>query len=706
MRSMSRFLEEGEKALPGHFKDTYKILLLAIIFLFLPNMEVRSQENENIEEGDTVGNVYEFELDPVVVIGDEAISEREVENPSKFMTVIDVSESTDRKETVSEVLSETVGVQVNSWSGPGGMSSMSIRGSSSSQVEVYLDGVPLNRAVTGVTNLEDLPLDNVQYIEVFRGGGPADFASAGIGGVVNLVTRKDMEGGLVSATYGSWDTYEASAMGAGPAGPANVLAFFGYRRSESDFEYDNDNGTPLNGSDDFTENRKNNDFESYDLTVRSTGQAGKWRVTVVATGHKKEQGLPGIQSVQAEETRLSTMRTVASGSVRNRDLFSGKLDLALGMDGLWENQILDDPEGELGTGGTRETANVMNTYGGHVKASWRINLDAVLTGYAELRKETYRPIEYEPDTFEGDLQERTQLTGVISAELTDETGKWTLLPALRHERYYNEIEGEGNFAWSSAGGDNNDTLDLTSPSVGVLYRWSEGLVLKANAGRFYRVPTFYELFGDRGVAVGNTDLEPEKSLNWDAGFVYKSPGKGPISKAYLEYAFFKNRVDDLIIFFQNSQRTIRAMNIGGALIAGHELAFGVTLFDDWRLSGNYTFQSAVDKGDVPYWQGNALPLRPMHEAYARLGWSHWERLSAWVDGNYVSGNYWDRANIYEVDDRRIYNAGVTAMVYKAEKVDASVTVEGKNLSDDRVADIAGYPLPGRSGYVTLQVRWR
>jgi iron complex outermembrane receptor protein len=726
---MSKDLEEGEKALPGNNKQFNSITLLkslcaafrgvsarAVFVSFLSgilavfifkndNFALAAEEGGQLSYGDTAG--FELELDTVIVLGEEITSERELENPSKFMTVIDVREAPGRVETVSEVLRDTVGVQINSWGGLGSFATASIRGSSASQVQVFLDGVPLNRAATGVTNLEDLPLDNVEYIEVFRGFTPPDFGASGIGGAINLVTRRSMEEGRqASLSYGSFETYKAELAGSGPAGKSRLFVFACYMSSLGDFEYENENGTPLNNKDDFTEERENNDFESYDLTARLARETGGWELAAIGAGHAKDQGLPGLASAQARRARLETDRGNLTVSARNRRLLDGALDLTVGADGLWESQTYDDPEGELGAGGPRKTENRMTAAGARLKTVWRFSGDdGILTGYLEYRGESYLPVEHVPDFDKGSEQSRTVLAAVLSAELTDPTGAWTMQATLRQERYWNRISGDPNFAWSRAAGDNTDTLDLTSPSLGLRCRVSDTLVLKANAGRFYRVPTFYELFGDRGVALGNTDLKPERGENYDLGFTYRGFDSGPVRRPYVEYAYFQSQIDDMIIFFQNSQRTIRATNIGGALIGGHELSFGLGLFDSIGVSGNYTFQSAVDRGDVPFWRDNQLPFRPMHEAFGRVEYGPGGRFRVFAEANYVSGNYWDRSNLFEVEDRRIYNLGATATAYQKNEVVVNVTGEGKNLADERIADVAGYPLPGVSYYLTIQASW-
>src|SRR5262249_427155 len=85
---------------------------------------------------------------------------------------------------------ESVGVQVRRFGGLGDFSTVSIRGSAAGQVQIYLDGVPLSRAENEVVNLNDLPLDAIDHVEVYRGTTPLGFAQSGPGGVVNARARR------------------------------------------------------------------------------------------------------------------------------------------------------------------------------------------------------------------------------------------------------------------------------------------------------------------------------------------------------------------------------------------------------------------------------------------------------------------------------------------------------------------------------------
>ena len=126
-------------------------------------------------------------LEEVLVTGPAV---RETTAPTAFATVVDTRAAPTGVETLSDALAETVGVQVRRFGGLGDFTTVSVRGFSPRQVQVYLDGVPLSRADNETVDLSDLHLDAVERVEVYRGTTPLRFAQAGPGGVVNVVTRR------------------------------------------------------------------------------------------------------------------------------------------------------------------------------------------------------------------------------------------------------------------------------------------------------------------------------------------------------------------------------------------------------------------------------------------------------------------------------------------------------------------------------------
>jgi iron complex outermembrane receptor protein len=115
------------------------------------------------------------------------------------------------------------------------------------------------------------------------------------------------------------------------------------------------------------------------------------------------------------------------------------------------------------------------------------------------------------------------------------------------------------------------------------------------------------------------------------------------------------------------------------------------------VSGNYTYQRAVDRSSIPYRRSKILPNRPIHEAHVHASLTA-GRCSAFYDYTFEDGNFLDRANLRPVAARYVHDAGVRFVLWRRLRA----TVECKNIRDSQVADLWGYPLPGRSYFVILQ----
>jgi len=254
--------------------------------------------------------------------------------------------------------------------------------------------------------------------------------------------------------------------------------------------------------------------------------------------------------------------------------------------------------------------------------------------------------------------------------------------------------------------------DTVSPRLGVRAEVVRGVTLLGNVGRYARVPTLAELFGNRGVIVGNPDLRPETARNADVGVRATPPAAGPFTDAALEYAWFDQAIDDLILLVQNSQRIVRPENVTSAAVRGHEVSARMRVGRHLGVTANYTRQDTEDTGDVRPLRGKRLPGRPADEAYVRvdLDWSRtrplplgraaarlWPaRLS--YEANVIAGNFLDRANVRRVDRRILHDVALSVDLPVST---LRLTLEGKNLGDDRTRDVLGFPLPGRSFFVTL-----
>ncbi|MEE8304203.1 MAG: TonB-dependent receptor plug domain-containing protein, partial [Candidatus Tectomicrobia bacterium] len=232
------------------------------------------------------------QLPTVEVQGQYLGAEQRIRDSTTFATVVDVSESTAQVDSIVDVLSESVGVQVRRFGGLGAFSTVSIRGSTPSQVGVYLNGVRLNQANFGLVDLGDIPLDNVERVEIYRGFSPLQLGAGSIGGSINLVTRQVVGETInrLSASYGSFDTRKFTLYRSQAFTNLGYVVLFNYTESDGDFEFFDDNGTPFNPFDDEVTKRQNNDFQSFNINAKGEMTVAGWNITLLDDFFTKDQG--------------------------------------------------------------------------------------------------------------------------------------------------------------------------------------------------------------------------------------------------------------------------------------------------------------------------------------------------------------------------------------------------------------------------------
>ena len=637
-----------------------------------------------------------------VVVTGEPISETQARAPTSFATVIDTSDHADRIETAADALADSVGVQVRRFGGLGAFSTISIRGSSANQVQFYLDGVPLSRAQNETVNVADLPFDGLDRIEVYRGTVPIGFSGGGLGGVVNLVTKTPPPTPTmqVEASYGSFETRKVVVERAQQFHGVDLLANVTYLGSQGDFTFLDDNGTPLNPYDDRRVTRQNNAFDSVDAILKGGASiANGVRLDLTSETFFKNQGVPGIGSNQSDDASFSNLRALNYLRVDAPGRVIDSLDLTGALFGSYERQALDDETGELGTG-NQKRHDETTLVGGNVISTYYPTPNHELGGFVELSYEGFAPYNAlatpanEPD------QTRLQASLSLQDQASFFDGRVLLVPTVGYQHIQDETSSTFSPSGAPSGPRETQTHDLWNPSIGGELRVLPELALRANFGQFERAPSFSELFGNRGAVVGNPALRPETGLTGDVGFVATLPAWKPFDRLHAEYAYFDRDVDDLIVLVQNSQRISRPTNLGAARIRGHELTLQGGALGHLSLDLNYTHQDAENRSDIPSQRGKQLPGRPADELYTRF--EVFDRLGKlYYEFNLVSGNFLDAVNFMSVPSRDVHTVGI------AVRVTAPLTLsfEVRNLTDNQISDVGGFPLPGRAYFGTATMKF-
>jgi iron complex outermembrane receptor protein len=415
----------------------------------------------------------------------------------------------------------------------------------------------------------------------------------------------------------------------------------------------------------------------------------------------RSNGVPGLGSYQSTTARSERRRRI--GQLRVAGTPVAHQQLHWWADGFYQhtNDQFTDRDKDLSLVAT-DTDNTIETYGGNARARWYapwmpVALEATVAG----TKEQYHPVSNLPQPGEGPDRWRQSTTASLGMDVFLMDQRLVLTGAYRSEHYENEFYDAPRFPWLPPTPQGRVTYRAESPSVGFRYQLSPWLAFKGNAGRYYRVPTFLELFGNTGSVTGNAALEPEHGDNLDIGAVINATRVGPLHSILFEASYFDNTAENLILFFPNSQYTSKPANIGAARIQGWEVSAATALAQRLELSLAYTRMDARDTSDIPYYHGNQLPSRTANNVNLSLS-GITGPLRVTYELHVIGSNWLDRANLRQAPARWLHGLLVSV---RTPVPGLLFSLEGLNLTDDPAVDVAGYPLPGRSIFSSLSYRY-
>jgi iron complex outermembrane receptor protein len=622
--------------------------------------------------------------------------------------------------SVADAVATAVGAHARSLGGLGAYASVSVRGAAPGHTAILIDGVPLARIAAVTTDLGRFSLDAFGQVDLYRGAVPVELGGAGVGGALNLVTRlgRGERGERVSASVGagSYGARHARLHYGDDHGPVQSSTTVGYQSARGDYTFFDNHGTLLNPRDDRTARRSNNGFDAVDGATR-WATTDRSLVGGVRAAYK-DQGLPGSTAQPAPSASLATTDVVADGAFDARVGPATARQLAYL---LVERQHLDDPRGELGLGAAdREYL----TLAGAASTTWRIALGPH-RGVAgvELRGERFR------DRATGGASPAlignrlaTAVTAAADLVIDPPDARLVITPAVRLDLVRTAptpmTAGPDAFAAQPARRD-------AVPSPRVTARWAvaDDLAIKGSAGWYARLPTLIEVFGNRGTILGSPGLRAERGPSADLGAVWApAGGLGDVDRILVEADGFAHRASDTIALVTSGGFIARAANVGDTQAYGGELVASARYARTASATVSYTRLVTEQLDGDASTNGKPLPRSPGHALYARgevsrrvLG----RQAAIWGDAAWQSESLLDPAGLGTVPGRLIAGAGGRVELFGGAAVALSVA----NLADLRIVqlpldpppspqltevpaaltDVAGFPLPGRTYY--LSVDW-
>ncbi|MDP2982040.1 MAG: TonB-dependent receptor [Candidatus Latescibacter sp.] len=634
-----------------------------------------------------------YESDEVVVVSRPAEESEAAANKPAMIAVVKRAEFEDRAKTVADVIMETPGAGIQTMGGLGDYTEVSLRGSNSQQVQVYIDGMLLNEANGGAVNLSTIPLSQTEQVEVWRSGAPAQFGGSAAGGVINIRTRDFLTSNRnFSVGYGSFNTMTVHSLGQFPAGKGQMLLSGGFSSSNNAFQFKSDNGTAYNPDDDYWTVRKNDGFREGNLM-------GKYRALIGADiildlsehllSNRKE--LPGRDIVQNSGAWLATTRNLFQARFTLGRFFHDRLEAEPNLYHIYTREHYSDLSNTVGWG-SQDNFYRTNTVRFNIPFLYRAGGRGAFTLTPGADHESYRPEQRLQRTIPLSC-DREHYSLTLDASLRFIRERLVVTSTIQRERFHSTFEGQPSS--TNPVTPKSSLILLTSSQGGVRFALSKNLSVSANYGDVGRAPGFYELFGDRGTTVSNPALRPERAERWDSGMKSSYENNRLPLGFSLEYAWFQNRYQDLIQWYTNDAGFLFPANVAKSWVRGTELVFSGRAGNHLSCSGNWTFQKSRVTGETNrIYRDKELPNRPGDYGSLKMKYALGRLVPFWFM-NHKGAYYLDRANqphkLYP--GRTMHDIGITVPF---DKLRVKMSFDIKNVTDVHTFDTQGMPLPGRS----------
>ncbi|MBS3742831.1 MAG: TonB-dependent receptor [Wenzhouxiangellaceae bacterium] len=469
--------------------------------------------------------------DPIVVTANR--TEQRADSVPARVSVID-RQDIERSQApdLLELLRLEAGIDIARNGGPGGQTSVFMRGANSNHVLVLIDGVRVAASGTGAFTWEVLDPAVIERIEIVRGPRAARWGSDAIGGVIQIFTRR-AEGLSAAARYASDNDRKATLSAGRQQGDLPLDLTLSGRKVDG-FSAQNPRGFAFDPDDD--------GFENFSA---ATGGS-----TNIAGGALQWRG------------RAATGETEFDRGETEFDNWSWRFDYRRNSSGPWQWQ--------LGAATVRDRLETETAFGSSEVVTRRLQGDWLA---------------------ERILGDDTQwLLGVDAwRESGVSRGQWN--ESRSNVGVFSGLEGaagRAGYELSLRVDEDEDFGTEVTGNAGVNWRFDDRWRAFASAGRAFRAPNFSQLFspGFGGLFAGNPDLDPERSWSAEAGLDF-NPGAGQ----RLTLSAYSNWIDDLIDF---SGVDFRAVNVKEARIRGLEFSHGAAI-GNWTSKFNLTWQDPEDR---------------------------------------------------------------------------------------------------------------
>lgn len=681
------------------------------------------------------------ELDEVVVVSNGVTRLKR----SAFNAVaLDTKALQNSTQNLSEALAQAPGMKIRESGGVGSDMQLMMDGFTGKHIKIFIDGVP-QEGVGSSFGLNNIPVNYAERIEVYKGVVPVGFGTDAIGGVINIITKKNRNKWFLDASYsyGSFNTHK-SYVNFGQTFRSGLTYEINVFQNYSDNNYYVD--TPVK---DFTTgaiNKKKiehvkrfHDTYHNEAVIGKIGFVDKKWADRLMFGFTYSHMYKDIQTGVRQEVVFGGKyrkgySIMPSLDYRKRDFFVRGLDVVLTANynkNMTNNVDTSSYEynwrGEMrplrmpGEQSYQNTRSDNNNWNGTLTANYRIGKAHTFTFNHVInafRRSNQSLLNEDSEANAIPKETRKNISG-LSYRLMP-TEHWNLSV---FGKYYNQFIA-GPVATSSAQYDYIRTTNSVSAmgyGAAGTYFILKSLQAKLSYEKAYRLPTNEEMFGDEDLETGDISLRPENSDNVNLNLSYNETfGKHSV---YVEGGLIYRNTKDYI------QRNISDLSGGkyGATYVNHgrveTKGYNISVrygFANWvSVGGNFTqmnvrdnvktVTSGTNQESLTY--GARMPNLPYQFANSDVTF-YWRNL--WKKGNTLSVTY---DNLY-MHSFPLYSEAVGSesefvvptqfshnltLSYGIQNGRYNISFECRNLTNEKLYDNFSLQKAGRAFYGKVRV---
>lgn len=559
------------------------------------------------------------------------------------VTVIDRAEIERRQpSSLADLLRGTPDLQLANTGGPGKATSIFLRGTESDHVLVLLDGVKIGSATSGTAAIQDIPVEQIERIEIVRGPFSSLYGSEAIGGVIQIFTRHPQGGFTPSLSLGVGSYGHLS----GAAGVAGTSGNAWYSLQASHEQTDGINSCKVGaleaGAACFADQPDKDGYRNNALTLQGGYRFdAQWDADLRVFRSEGHNDYDGTFSDSDDSVTQSV-----GGRVHYHPTQNVALTMSLGSSGDFDQDYLHGQY--VDHFDTHRTLGSLQADIGAAGGLYSVGFD------------------WQRDTVDSNTDyavDQRDNRGVF-AQWQQTFGSQSLQANVRHD-------------------DNSQYSGKNTGSLMWGWNFTPGLRLTASYGSAFKAPTFNDLYYP---GYGNPALKPENSKNVELGL------RGTYGWGFWSLNAFRNNVSDLITF---DAATGLPGNVDKARIRGIEGAVGGDVLG-WAVKASATWLDPRDEAAGPN-DGDLLPRRARQTAQLDLDRSFGDFS---VGGSwYVAGKrYDDIANQDRLGGYALTDLRVAYALNREWKLQLALN----NVFDKNYETAWFYNQPGRNYMLTVR----